>query len=133
MGNAVYPANRAMANMKLGKHSEAEEDCTRALKYDPSYEKALFRRAQCRNILGKLEGSKKDFLEVLKNNPSNKLARKELSEIEKRLNKNIKWTFEKPKDASVIKPKMIQINEKNKPEKLQSLKIHEAEETEKST
>lgn len=33
-----------MANMKLDKYAEAEEDCTRALRHDPTYEKALFRR-----------------------------------------------------------------------------------------
>ena len=37
-------ANRAMAYMKVKKYREAEEDCTRALKHDASYEKAIFRR-----------------------------------------------------------------------------------------
>lgn len=33
-----------MTYMKLGKYSEAEEDCSRAIKHDSTYEKALFRR-----------------------------------------------------------------------------------------
>ena len=44
ISNPVYPANRAMANLKLKNWKEAEEDCTRALRHDPTYEKALFRR-----------------------------------------------------------------------------------------
>ena len=44
IANPVYPANRAMANLKLKNWKEAEEDCTRALRHDPTYEKALFRR-----------------------------------------------------------------------------------------
>ena len=41
IANPVYPANRAMANLKLKNWKEAEEDCTRALRHDPTYEKAL--------------------------------------------------------------------------------------------
>lgn len=114
--NPVYPANRAMANMKLTRFREAEEDCTRALKHDPCYEKALYRRAQCRNTLGKLEGAKVDYLAVLKLNPNNKMAKSELTGIKERLNKEVKWSFDRPKQPSKIKPKVIQVRERNKPE-----------------
>ena len=76
-------------------------------------------RAQCRNFLGKLEGAKLDYQAVLKINPKNKLAKKELAEIEARLHQKVKWTFERPKSASKIKHKIISIAEKNKPEELQ--------------
>ena len=39
-----------MTYMKLEKYSEAEEDCTRAIKHDPTYEKALFRRLESGNM-----------------------------------------------------------------------------------
>lgn len=126
VGNAVYPANRAMANMKLGNHAEAENDCTRALKQDPTYEKALFRRGQCRNILGKLEGAKIDFLAVLKVNSSSVGAKKELADIEKRLHQSVKWTYERPEKTSKLPFKMINITETNAPTKLVQIeKTHE--------
>jgi len=125
VSNPTYPANRAMTYMKLEKYSEAEEDCSRAIKHDPTYEKALFRRAQCRNFLGKLEGAKLDYQAVLKINPKNKLAKKELSEIEARLHQKVKWTFERPKSASKIKHKIISITEKNKPEKFQQSNLED--------
>ena len=56
---------------------------------------------------------------MLKINPKNKLAKKELAEIEARLHQKVKWTFERPKSASKIKHKIISIAEKNKPEKFQ--------------
>ena len=63
-----------------------------------------------------MEGAKIDYQSVLKINPKNKLAKKELSEIEARLHQKVKWTFERPKSASKLKPKAIKISEKNKPE-----------------
>ena len=59
--NPVYPANRAMASLKLQKWQDAEDDATRALRHDPSYQKALFRRAQARDQLGKLDGAEMDY------------------------------------------------------------------------
>ena len=73
-------------------------------------------RAQCRNTLGKLEGAKLDYLAVLKQNPNNKMAKTELTGIKERLNKEVKWSFERPKQPSKIKPKIIQVRERNKPE-----------------
>lgn len=62
---------------------------------------------------------------MLKTNPKNKLAKKELAEIEARLHQKVKWTFERPKSASKIKHKIISITEKNKPEKFQQSNLED--------
>ena len=54
-----------MACLKLKNWTEAEEDATRALRHDPSYQKAYFRRAQARDQLGKLDGAEMDYKEQL--------------------------------------------------------------------
>jgi len=116
IANPVYPANRAMANLKLKNWKEAEEDCTRALRHDPTYEKALFRRAQARDQLGKLEGAEKDYSELLKLDPKNRAARKEIEALKKRLHKKIKFTTERPENFSKTKLREIKIKEINKPQ-----------------
>lgn len=73
----------------------------------------LYLRAQCRNLLGKLEGSQKDFIQLLKQNPNNKMAKKELKEINERLHQKVKWRFDRPANASKITSKRIPIKEMN--------------------
>ncbi|NXU95847.1 RPAP3 protein, partial [Cettia cetti] len=53
--NALLPANRAMAYLKIEKYKEAEDDCTQALLLDASYSKAFARRGAARVALGKLK------------------------------------------------------------------------------
>ena len=79
-----------MASLKVKKWSEAEEDCTRALKHDHQYQKALFRRAQARDQLGKLDGAEMDYQAVLKLEPGNKAAKKQLAMLRERLHQNVK-------------------------------------------
>ncbi|XP_076008630.1 RNA polymerase II-associated protein 3 isoform X2 [Genypterus blacodes] len=80
--NVFLPANRAMANLKLERFQEAEEDCTKAIYLDPTYSKAFARRGTARVALGKLEEAKQDFQEVLKLEPGNKQALNELQKIQ---------------------------------------------------
>ena len=47
-------------------------------------------RAQARDQLGKLEGAEKDYSELLKRDPKNKAARKEIEALKKRLHKKVK-------------------------------------------
>lgn len=44
------------------------------------------------------------------------MAKKELAEINQRLNQKVKWTFTRPSNASKISSKIIQIKEKNREE-----------------
>ncbi|XP_074126782.1 RNA polymerase II-associated protein 3 isoform X3 [Sminthopsis crassicaudata] len=83
--NALLPANRAMAYLKIQKYEEAEKDCTQAILLDGSYLKAFARRGTARTALGKLNEAKEDFTVVLSLEPGNKQAIGELSRIKKEL------------------------------------------------
>ena len=50
-------------------------------------------RAQARDQLGKLEGAEKDYSELLKLDPKNKAAKKEIEALKKRLHKKVKVGF----------------------------------------
>ncbi|XP_028645206.1 RNA polymerase II-associated protein 3 [Grammomys surdaster] len=83
--NALLPANRAMAYLKIHKYEEAERDCTQAISLDGSYSKAFARRGAARTVLGKINEAKQDFETVLLLEPGNKQALTELSRIKKEL------------------------------------------------
>ncbi|KAH0517445.1 RNA polymerase II-associated protein 3 [Microtus ochrogaster] len=87
--NALLPANRAMAYLKLQKYDEAERDCTRAISLDGSYAKAFARRGTARTFLGKITEAKQDFETVLLLEPGNTQAITELSKIKKKALKKI--------------------------------------------
>ncbi|KAJ8249782.1 hypothetical protein COCON_G00229980 [Conger conger] len=79
--NALLPANRAMAFLKLQRYAEAEEDCSRAIALDATYTKAFARRGTARAALGKMREARQDFEQVLKLEPGNKQAMDELKKI----------------------------------------------------
>ncbi|GAB4817179.1 hypothetical protein N2152v2_004225 [Parachlorella kessleri] len=63
-----------MAELKLGKFREADEDCGEALLLDATYVKAYQRRAAARKELGDLLGAIDDCEAVLRLEPTNKAA-----------------------------------------------------------
>uniref|UniRef100_A0A8C4Z6L3 RNA polymerase II-associated protein 3 n=1 Tax=Gadus morhua TaxID=8049 RepID=A0A8C4Z6L3_GADMO len=65
--NALLPANRAMAYLKLERYKQAEDDCGTALTLDSTY--------------SKLREAQQDFQELLKLEPGNKQALNELQKI----------------------------------------------------
>ena len=67
-------SNRALTHLKLSSPSLAKEDCTAALKLNPYYGKALFRRAQASEALKALGDAFKDVRELLRLEPTNKEA-----------------------------------------------------------
>ncbi|XP_038054486.1 RNA polymerase II-associated protein 3-like [Patiria miniata] len=81
--NAILPANRAMANLKLERFEDAERDCDKSISLDCTYIKAYARRAAARFGLGKLEDAKKDYQQVLNLEPSNKQASSEIKRIDR--------------------------------------------------
>eukprot|EP00729_Bicosta_minor_P003239 gene3239-32010_t len=83
--NAIYPANRAMAHLKMKRYKEAADDCTTAIKLDKKYTKAWLRRATALVGMGSLEESIPDFEQVLKLDPKNAAAKKELASLPKRI------------------------------------------------
>jgi tetratricopeptide (TPR) repeat protein len=76
--NAVYLSNRAMCYLKQNRYAQAEVDCTVALALDANYPKAYHRRATARLNLGKLEEAKQDFEQLLRLEPTSKLAKSNL-------------------------------------------------------
>ncbi|XP_078273412.1 RNA polymerase II-associated protein 3 isoform X2 [Rhinoraja longicauda] len=83
--NALLPANRAMALLKLEKFAEAEADCSQAILLDNTYSKAFARRGTARLCLGKMVEAKEDFEMVLRLEPGNKQALSEVGKINKEL------------------------------------------------
>lgn len=105
--NALLPANRAMAYLKIQKYKEAENDCTQAILLDGSYSKAFARRGTARTFLGKLNEAKQDFETVLLLEPGNKQAVTELSKIKKELIEKGHWDdvfLDSTQRQNVIKP-----------------------------
>ena len=84
--SAVLLANRALANLKLGKHSACVADCDAALQLESRYAKAMYRRAQAHEALGELSEAFRDVRELLNIEPSNGDAQK----LAARLHKAIK-------------------------------------------
>ncbi len=106
--SAVLPANRAMALLKKGGRGalrEAEADCTVALDLDPTYVKALQRRATARLRLGRLEESLSDFEGVLRLEPGDRLAKGEVERIKKAL--AAKKKQEEKKKEEIVVPKGV--------------------------
>lgn len=83
--NPVLYANRAMAFLRKNMLGAAEEDCSRALEWDPKYVKAYHRRGLARQGLSKKALAAEDFRTVLSLEPNNKEARQHLSKLEKEL------------------------------------------------
>ncbi|OBS70729.1 hypothetical protein A6R68_00734, partial [Neotoma lepida] len=105
--NALLPANRAMAYLKIQKYEEAERDCTQAILLDGSYSKAFARRGTARTHLGKMNEAKQDFETVLLLEPGNTQAITELSKIKKELIEKGHWDdvfLDSTQRHNVIKP-----------------------------
>ncbi|GAB1299779.1 RNA polymerase II-associated protein 3 [Apodemus speciosus] len=131
--NALLPANRAMAYLKVQKgdgkatlsyyserssgsrepvecaleYEEAERDCTQAILLDGSYSKAFARRGTARTFLGKINEAKQDFETVLLLEPGNKQAVTELSRVKKELIEKGCWDdvfLDSTQRHNVVKP-----------------------------
>ncbi|GFO40405.1 unc-45-like protein a [Plakobranchus ocellatus] len=72
---AVVYKNRAACHLKVGDHISAVADATQSLNLAPNDPKALFRRCQAYEALGKVEEAFKDVSQLMKVDPQNKAAR----------------------------------------------------------
>jgi tetratricopeptide (TPR) repeat protein len=102
--NSTLYANRAAAYSKLGKNQQALDDCTRALDLDPTYLKALLRRAQIYMTLENYEDAVRDYekahqMDEQNADTVNRLRNAKL-ELKKSLRKDYYKILSVAKDAS---------------------------------
>lgn len=71
---AALLTNRALAHLKLSEPAKAEADCTAALKLQPGYGKAYYRRALAHEMAGKFSDGFKDARQLMQLEPKNKEA-----------------------------------------------------------
>lgn len=62
--NAIYLTNRGFANFKIENYGLTILDTTDALKHNPNYIKAYYRRGQAYNLLGKLDEAISDLKHI---------------------------------------------------------------------
>ncbi|KAJ4774348.1 Tetratricopeptide repeat protein 1 [Rhynchospora pubera] len=75
-------ANRAICFSKLGKYEETIKECTKALELNPSYLKALLRRAEAREKLEHYDEAISDMKKIAELDPSNEQASRALRRLE---------------------------------------------------
>lgn len=83
--SAIYYSNRAQALIKLESYGLAIQDANEAIKIDPKYIKALYRRASANYALGKLKEALRDFKMVVQIKPKDPDAAQKMKACEKRI------------------------------------------------
>ncbi|XP_060171670.1 uncharacterized protein LOC132602891 [Lycium barbarum] len=73
---SICHANRAACFSKLGKHDETIKECTKALELNPTYIKALVRRAEAHEKLEHYDEAITDMTKILELEPSHDQARR---------------------------------------------------------
>ncbi|XP_054277821.1 RNA polymerase II-associated protein 3-like [Macrosteles quadrilineatus] len=84
----VFFANRALCYLKKKKFEMVESDCTASLRLDPTYVKAMLRRAAAREALGRIEDACYDLRNALKLEPNNTQALRDLERVKNLSNKS---------------------------------------------
>ncbi|KAJ0262999.1 Tetratricopeptide repeat [Hirschfeldia incana] len=79
---AICHLNRGVCFLKLRKYEETIKECTKALELNPTYAKALVRRAEAHEKLEHFEDAVMDLKKMLELNPSNDQARKGIRRLE---------------------------------------------------
>ena len=82
---AIYYANRSLAEIKLNQYENAEKDINLAVQCNPKYVKAYLRRALILMHFKRYEDAKTDYQVVLKFEKNNKEALEGLKKIEKEI------------------------------------------------
>lgn len=68
----TFYKNRAAAYLKLEKYEQVVRDCDKSLEYEPNEPKALYRRAQAKEQLGRFEEAYRDAVSVWNSDKSDK-------------------------------------------------------------
>lgn len=79
---SICHANRATCFLKLGKHQDTIKECSKALELNPTYMKALIRRAEAHAKLEQYEEAIADNKKILEIDPSNDQARRSIVRLE---------------------------------------------------
>jgi DnaJ homolog subfamily C member 7 len=102
--NSKLLQNRAQAHLALKNYSRAIEDCTEALRLDPSYTKALKIRAKAYGAAEDWEEAVRDYKSVAESNPGEKGIHEDIRHAELELKKSKRKDYYKilgvTKDAS---------------------------------
>lgn len=98
---SICHSNRAICYLKLCKYAEAIKECTKAIELNPSYTKALVRRAEAHEKLEHFEEALDDLKKILELDPSNDQARRGI----RRLEPLIAQKQEKMKEEAIAKLK----------------------------
>ena len=83
--NPIYYSNRAFCHIRLEAYGSAIEDASTAIKCDPRFVKAYYRRASALFALNKLKDARRDFQQVVRIHPRDKDAQAKLTDIDKEL------------------------------------------------
>ncbi|KAI5312435.1 hypothetical protein L3X38_041608 [Prunus dulcis] len=78
---SICHANSAICFSKLGKYEDAIKECTKALGLNPSYMKALLRRAEAHEKLEHFDEAIADMKKILELDPSNDQAKKTIHRL----------------------------------------------------
>ncbi|KAJ0260382.1 Tetratricopeptide repeat [Hirschfeldia incana] len=79
---SICHSNSAICYLKLGKYAEAIKESTKAIELNPSYIKALVRRAEAHEKLEHFEEALTDLKKILELDPSNDQAKKGIRRLE---------------------------------------------------
>jgi peptidylprolyl isomerase len=79
------PANKAMADLKLGDFYACIKSATEALKFDPSHVKSLFRRGCAKNQVGDFDEAKEDLKKAQLLAPTDAAIKAELAKVNSKI------------------------------------------------
>ncbi|KAL9442531.1 hypothetical protein AB3S75_020947 [Citrus x aurantiifolia] len=79
---SICHSNRGICFLKLGKFEESIKECTKALELNPTYMKALIRRAEAHEKLEHFEEAIADMKKILEFDPSNNQAKRNILRLQ---------------------------------------------------
>ncbi|CAO3698487.1 unnamed protein product [Rhizopus stolonifer] len=107
---AIYFSNMAACHMKLDEYKEAKEKCTQALTSDPTYSKALLRRAQANEKLATysaLSDALEDYKQLKTMALNNRYTLNECDRAQRELPEKIKRQMNQEKEEMMGKLKEV--------------------------
>ena len=90
-GVAVYYSNSATCHSRLGDHEKTLEFVNEAIRLDPTFTKALYRRGVALMDLKRFKEASEDFIKVCQEFPADVEAQKKLKACDKELDKKLSF------------------------------------------